>query len=47
MSESDPVFDAKLVDAWVSIWNSYDLSKVEELFLNDSRVAYFSSENTC
>ncbi len=44
MSESDPVFDAKLVDAWVSIWNSYDLSKVEELFLNDSRVTYFSSE---
>lgn len=33
-----------LVDEWVSIWNTYDLSKVEELFLNDGRVSYFSSE---
>lgn len=38
------VFDPKLVEDWVSIWNSYDLSLVEELFLNDGRVTYFSSE---
>jgi len=41
---SDPVFDPGLVDAWVAVWNSYDLSKVRELFLDDSRVTYFSSE---
>ena len=38
------VFDPKLVDDWVAIWNSYDLSMVEKLFLNDERVTYFSSE---
>jgi len=37
-------FDAGLVDAWVAIWNSYNLSMVEKLFLNDERVTYFSSE---
>ena len=40
----DPEFDQRIVDAWVSIWNTYDLSMVEKLFLNDSRVSYFSSE---
>jgi hypothetical protein len=38
-------FDPKLVDDWVSIWNSYDLSKVPVLFLDDASVSYFSSEN--
>jgi ketosteroid isomerase-like protein len=33
-----------LVDAWVAMWNSYDLTKVNRLFLQDSRVSYFSSE---
>jgi ketosteroid isomerase-like protein len=37
-------FDPKLVDEWAAIWNSYDLSKVPELFLDDGRVTYFSSE---
>ncbi|MEE8355605.1 MAG: hypothetical protein V3S09_07225 [Candidatus Bathyarchaeia archaeon] len=37
-------FDPKLVDEWVAIWNSYDLSKVPDLFLDDGRVTYFSSE---
>jgi ketosteroid isomerase-like protein len=37
-------FDQKLVDEWVAIWNSYDLSKVPDLFLEDERVTYFSSE---
>ena len=37
-------FDPKLVDDWVAIWNSYDLSKVPALFLNDASVSYFSSE---
>ena len=37
-------FKSELVDEWVAIWNSYDLSRVPELFLNDQRVTYFSSE---
>jgi len=39
-----PKFDPGLMDAWVAIWNSYDLSMVEKLFVNDERVTYFSSE---
>jgi ketosteroid isomerase-like protein len=42
-----PKFDPGLVDAWVAIWNSYDLSMVEKLFLNDEHVTYFSSEKQC
>ncbi len=33
-----------LVQRWVEMWNSYDLDEVEALFLNDSRLTYFSSE---
>jgi hypothetical protein len=32
------------VSTWVSMWNSYDLSLVDELFLTDPTVTYFSSE---
>jgi len=32
------------VGAWVDMWNSYDLSRVDRLFLADARVTYFSSE---
>jgi hypothetical protein len=32
------------VDAWVAMWNSYDLDLVDELFLADSSVTYLSSE---
>jgi hypothetical protein len=32
------------VDAWVEIWNTYDLSRVDDLFLRDDRLTYFSSE---
>lgn len=32
------------VNTWVSMWNSYDLSLVDELFLTDSTLTYFSSE---
>ncbi|MFQ5792438.1 MAG: hypothetical protein ACE5JI_18365 [Acidobacteriota bacterium] len=40
-----PAFDAEgLVEAWVTLWNTYDLSLVDELFLADSRVTYLSSE---
>ena len=35
---------SKWVDAWVEIWNSYDLNQVGKLFLQDERVTYFSSE---
>jgi hypothetical protein len=30
--------------SWVDLWNTYDLSKVDALFLTDDRVTYFSSE---
>ncbi|MGD2153287.1 MAG: hypothetical protein PVG79_08455 [Gemmatimonadales bacterium] len=32
------------VAAWVELWNTRDLALVDELFLNDSSVTYFSSE---
>jgi len=38
------VFSEKIVDEWVEIWNNYDLNMVKELFLDDERVTYFSSE---
>ena len=33
-----------LIEAWVAMWNSYDLDQVGELFLADERLSYFSSE---
>ena len=37
-------FDTEgLVGAWVDMWNTYDLSQVERLFLNGDNVTYFSS----
>jgi hypothetical protein len=33
-----------LVERWVHMWNTYDLLLVDELFLADPRVSYFSSE---
>ena len=40
-----PSFDADaLVGRWVAMWNSYDLDEVDELFVTDGRVTYFSSE---
>jgi ketosteroid isomerase-like protein len=32
------------VEAWVRLWNTYDLGEVKKLFLDDDRVTYFSSE---
>ena len=45
----DPIQDVqfdvdKQIGDWVDMWDSYDLSLVENLFLTDSRVTYFSSE---
>ncbi len=38
-------FDAQAhVDAWVGLWNSYDLSELEDVFLWDSTATYLSSE---
>jgi hypothetical protein len=34
----------ELIKSWVAMWNSYDLAMVDQLFLLDSRVSYFSSE---
>ncbi len=38
------VFSEEIVDKWVEIWNNYNLDMVRELFLDDERVTYFSSE---
>ena len=38
------VFSKKIIDEWVKIWNNYNLDIVPELFLDDERVTYFSSE---
>lgn len=32
------------VGRWVRLWNTYDLDTVDQLFLQDDRVTYFSSE---
>jgi hypothetical protein len=38
-------FDAqKHIDAWLELWSTYDLNLVDELFLTDENVSYFSSE---
>ena len=38
-------FDADAnIGAWVELWNTRDLSQVDELFLSDSRLTYLSSE---
>ena len=42
---SQVAFDGQAhVDAWVQLWNTYDLSRLEELFLWDSTATYLSSE---
>jgi uncharacterized protein (TIGR02246 family) len=33
-----------LIAEWTGCWNSYDLDVVDELFLSDGRLTYFSSE---
>ncbi len=33
-----------LLNAWVELWGSYDLDAVDSLFIQDSRLTYFSSE---
>jgi ketosteroid isomerase-like protein len=34
----------KALEAWVAMWNSYDLNEVDRLFVADEAVTYFSSE---
>ena len=41
MARSSP---ERLTEAWVRMWNTYDLNQVGQLFLRDNRVTYFSSE---
>jgi ketosteroid isomerase-like protein len=44
-SVSSPPFDRETeVGRWVRLWNTYDLDMVDQLFLKDGRVTYFSSE---
>ena len=36
---------AEAIDAWVKMWNSYDLNQVDQLFVNcDEKLTYKSSE---
>ncbi len=35
---------AELLDAWVELWGTYDLDRVDDLFVRDDRLTYFSSE---
>ncbi len=32
------------IAAWIDLWRTYDLNRVDQLFLEDSTVTYFSSE---
>lgn len=34
----------QLLDEWVTFWNTYDLDRVSDLFLDSEDVTYFSSE---
>ena len=34
----------ELIENWVAMWNSYDLSEVKKLFINSEKLSYFSSE---
>ncbi|MFC2158851.1 YybH family protein [Acidobacteriota bacterium] len=34
----------EVLKEWVEMWNTYDLDRVKELFLNEERLTYFSSE---
>jgi hypothetical protein len=43
-SAADTLGPEALVARWVEMWNSYDLDQVRELFLDDERLTYFSSE---
>ncbi len=45
IEKTRPPFDTEeIVGPWVSMWNTYDVSMVDSLFLTDSRLTYFSSE---
>jgi hypothetical protein len=45
VSSAQSDFDAHaLVARWVHLWRTYDLDLVDELFLADDRLTYFSSE---
>jgi hypothetical protein len=41
---AEPGGPGVLIEAWVDMWNRYDLDQVDALFLDDDRLSYFSSE---
>lgn len=44
-SDAPVAFDAEAeVAKWVDLWATYDLNKLDDLFLQDERLTYFSSE---
>jgi hypothetical protein len=43
--QSEQPFDTdQYMNAWLELWNTYNLSLVDDLFLTDSSVTYLSSE---
>jgi len=43
--QSEHAFDTdRYMNSWLELWNTYDLALVDELFLADSSVTYYSSE---
>jgi imidazolonepropionase-like amidohydrolase len=43
-SELDTSTPAAMLQSWVSMWQSYNLDWVDDLFVQDDRLTYFSSE---
>jgi ketosteroid isomerase-like protein len=43
-SPTDRAKVRQALDAWVAMWNRYDLDEVDRRFVADSTVTYFSSE---
>lgn len=39
-----PIQIEEAMDVWVGMWNSYDITLVDELFMHGPDVSYFSSE---
>jgi ketosteroid isomerase-like protein len=37
---------SELIKDWTDFWNTYDMNLINDLFLGDSRLTYFSSEKT-
>lgn len=43
-ADNSTSFYKQLLAPWVNFWNTYDLNMINQLFLTDERLSYFSSE---